>query len=142
MTRLEKCIYCIDKGYTYNKETGDVISPRNSLIYGKDMYGYIIINANIFKLKAHQFAWYYQYKEIVNCIDHINCDRSDNKISNLRSTTQLTNCHNRVFNKDYKGYYKTNSGKFQVKVGKKYFGLFTTEEQASNQYKKIKKSYV
>ncbi len=142
MTRLQKCEHCIERGYTYNPYTGDIISYRGNILYGKDAYGYIIIHTNGFKLKAHQFAWYYIHKEVVDCIDHINCDKSDNRISNLRSTTQEKNCHNRSENAKYKGYYKNQRGKFQVKVGKRYFGVFNTEEEASIQYKKIKKEYV
>jgi hypothetical protein len=142
MTRLEKCLYCINKGYTYDPNTGIIVSHKGNILYGKDMYGYLIINTNIFKLKAHQFAWYITYKELVDCIDHIDGDKSNNKISNLRSVSRQKNCNNRLDNNKYKGYYKNQRGKFQVKIGKKYFGIFTTEEEASIQYKKIKETYV
>ena len=70
-------------------------------------------------------------------IDHINRDKLDNQVSNLRLVSQQEN----QFNRNAKGYTK-NGNKYQAKIrinGKKtYLGSFDTEEEASNSYQQAK----
>ena len=59
-------------------------------------YGYINLEINSVNYRAHRLAWLYVYgvwptKEI----DHINQDKADNRISNLRDVTRRENCTNR-----------------------------------------------
>ena len=74
-------------------------------------------------------------------VDHINHDKQDNNVENLRITTQRGNCSNR--SKQYTSKYVGVSwhkpmGKWQAKIkinGKEnYLGLFTNELEASNAY--------
>ena len=45
--------------------------------------------------KAHRVAWKMFYKEEpLELLDHVNCERSDNRISNLRAATTLQNTWN------------------------------------------------
>lgn len=47
--------------------------------------GYISLNFKTVKVRAHRVAWLLHYGELPPCqIDHINRDRSDNRICNLR----------------------------------------------------------
>jgi hypothetical protein len=65
-------------------------------------------------------------------VDHINRNRADNRIENLRIVTQQQN----LFNKDSKGYYKCKYG-FQAHItlnGKKHRKYFKTEEEAHAWY--------
>lgn len=74
-----------------NKSKRSKIGTVAGYIYN----GYVIIEINNKSYKAHRLAWLYQYGEFPeNCIDHINCNRSDNRICNIRKATKLQNSQN------------------------------------------------
>ncbi len=112
----------------YNPETGifiRLISGGNnkykvgSVAGGFDALGYIAINISGKKYKAHRLAWFYIHGEWPkDKIDHINCIRSDNKIKNLRESTQQENCFNSCKRKNnktgYKGVVLTKTGKYKA----------------------------
>src|SRR3990167_10275155 len=57
--------------------------------------GYLHIVVNSRPYKAHRLAWIYVYGcWPENEIDHINHDKSDNRIINLREATRKINCKN------------------------------------------------
>jgi hypothetical protein len=74
------------QGRRLNKVAGCAISD-----------GYIIIRFNKKNARAHRLAWVYVYGDIPDgmYIDHINRDRSDNRICNLRLVDALGSCSNR-----------------------------------------------
>ncbi len=80
----------------YNPETGKVLNlkgyPVGSL---HKRHGYIMVTMNKKKDHAHRVAWFLHHNEVPNIIDHINGDRTDNRISNLRNTDHFTNQANR-----------------------------------------------
>jgi hypothetical protein len=62
-----------------------------------DNYGYTVIkiNGNIFK--AHRLIWFVTYGKFPEGdIDHLNGDRSDNRIENLRDVSRSVNQQNRA----------------------------------------------
>ena len=63
-------------------------------------YTHIQINKKIYK--AHRLAWLYIYGYIPKFIDHINCDRSDNRLCNLREANIYQNNHNAKLSKNNK----------------------------------------
>ena len=146
MTREEKCQIAIEKGFTYNPETGKVFG-----IYGKEIKttekGYIrlnfYLNKKLYGLKVHQFAWYWVNKECVIEIDHRNGVKVDNKISNLRSITHQKNNWNRVNAKGY--YYNKKYKKYHASIGFNgkiiHLGSFEKEEEARAVYLDAKKKY-
>ncbi len=148
MIREEKCKLAIEKGFTYNPETGEILfKNQNKYIYSHyeyyKLYLYLDGSRNKIELKAHQFAWYYMYKECVEEIDHINGIRNDNRIINLRSVTRQQNQWNR---KTAKGYYfdkKNNKYNSQIYLNTKriYIGSFHTEVEARNAYLEAKQKY-
>jgi HNH endonuclease len=49
---------------------------------------------------AHRLAWLYVHGRFPKETDHINCNRSDNRLCNLREVTRSENCHNASLRKD------------------------------------------
>ncbi len=136
MTRKERCEVAIQLGYTYNPENGKIYGIYGKEIKAKHKEGYIYIHNSRFQLLGHQFGWFWVNKEVVDCLDHINGIKDDNRIDNLRSVTQQQNHFNI---KTVKGYYwnrKANKWKSQIQLNGKniYLGLFNTEDEAREAY--------
>lgn len=143
MTRLEKCEILKSKGYTYDPETGKVYGVRGKEIKSKDNYGYHIISSAKFMTKSHHFAYFMVYGNVdFDELDHINRDRTDNRISNLRIADRDIQTQNRTA-KGYNWHKHTNKWVSQIQVGGKkiHLGLFETEEEARNCYLEGKKKY-
>jgi hypothetical protein len=146
MTREQKCELAIERGYTYEPETGLIYSR-----YGKTSkplnHGYISIglelNEKTYRIQGHQFAWYWINKECVDEIDHINGIKTDNRICNLRSVTHQQNQWNRNTAKGY--YFDKNANKYraEIRLNNKniYLGLYHSEEEARNAYLQAKEIY-
>ena len=136
----------IEKGFTYNPETGKVFGIKGKEIICKRL-DYIILqitfNGKKYVLNAHQFAWYWVNKECVIEIDHRNGVKVDNKISNLRSITHQKNNWNRVNAKGY--YYNKKYKKYHASIGFNgkiiHLGSFEKEEEARAVYLDAKKKY-
>jgi HNH endonuclease len=61
---------------------------------GKD--GYLLVNFRGCKVAAHQLVWIWNFGNLPNgCIDHINGDKTDNRIVNLRDVTHKVNNENK-----------------------------------------------
>ena len=149
MTRLEKIQLAIEKGITCNPETGEVFGVRGNLLTNKNKQGYVIIylveKGIKFNIRAHQFIWFISnnYTSVDKVIDHINGQRSDNRISNLRVVTQQENMFNQPKAKGF--HFKKDCNKFEsyIKINRKkiYLGIFQTEEEARQAYLDAKKIY-
>jgi hypothetical protein len=144
VTRLEKIELAIEKGITCNPETGQVFGVRGKEMISKDNNGYSLIKfqhkKKNYKLRSHQFIWYCVHKQIVSHIDHINQDKSDNRIVNLRTTNNMENCHNN----SSLGYTKIrNKYRAKIKVNYKtiHIGYFDTSDEAREAYLQAKKHY-
>jgi hypothetical protein len=111
--------------------------------------GYIIIRLDDVLHLAHRLAWFYTTEKWpAHQIDHINGDRSDNRIDNLREATNLENAHNRQKRKTNKSGYtgvraENNRWLAEIKVNYKpiRLGLFDTPEEASKIYQEARKRY-
>jgi hypothetical protein len=146
MTREERIKLAIEKGYTYDEVSGKIFGVRGSeIISKKNKYIFIKIRLNkiIYQLYAHQFAYYSKYNKVVDYIDHIDGDRSNNKINNLREVTNQQNTFNR---KEVKGYFfnsKIIKYEPRITLNNKqiYLGRFNTELEARNSYLEAKEKY-
>jgi hypothetical protein len=89
----------------------------------------------------HRLVWFLETGLFPLVIDHINGDRQDNRISNLRDTTPRGNASNREIHRKGKlvGYYRDgNRFKAVININKKivYLGSFDSKHEAVFAYKK------
>lgn len=106
----------------------------------------VAINLNGKLRDAHRIIW-----EMVNgpipegmCVDHIDCDPFNNKLSNLRLATKTENNRNVRISKDntsgYKGVCKEKNGgwRSRIVVDKReiHLGTYPTKELAAQAYAK------
>lgn len=107
--------------------------------------GYIRISIDHVDYLAHRLAWIYVNGEIDDdlVIDHINGDRSDNRIENLRMVTGHQNANNRhsplLSDRGLIGAsFHKPSGRWvaRIKIDNKdkYLGIFDTSEEAHQAY--------
>lgn len=146
MTRKEKCKLLIEKGYTYDEITGKIFGVKgNEIISKKNKYIFIKIRINkiIYQLYAHQLAYYFKYNKVVDYIDHIDGDRSNNKINNLREVTNQQNTFNNHIAKGYYFIKKLNKYSSKISINGKqiYLGIFNTEQEAKQAYLEGKEKY-
>lgn len=103
--------------------------------------GYLVIRLNGFLYKAHRLAWLYVHGSMpTEWLDHINRNRFDNRICNLRLASATLNAQNAsVRNDNTSGvqgvsWHKASS-KWVVQISKKgkptHIGLFATIDEAT-----------
>lgn len=105
---------------------------------------YVIVGYEGERYSAHRIAWALYYGEWPQLpIDHINMDRKDNRISNLRLATVSENNINRPKQSNnttgFKGVtFNKRTGKFAAKITfkkvTKCLGCFKTAEEAARAY--------
>lgn len=106
-----------------------------------DTHGYVQIEIKGMAMLAHRIAWLISHREWpVDMIDHINGNRSDNRLINLREATKPQNMQNAKVRRDSKTGVKgvswresTQSWHASIKCnGKNHFlGVFQSLEEAS-----------
>ncbi len=148
MTREERIKTAIEKGYTCNPETGEVFGMKGKPVGKTDSRG-----RKIFAFRTeykneyvmfHQFIWYWVNGMVVDCIDHIDRNPSNNKIDNLRAITHQKNLYNRTV-KGFTRIKRKNGYKFRAQIVADgtfhYLGLFDNEYDANQAYLKSKDDY-
>lgn len=112
-------------------------------------YRHVVVNGKV--CKEHILIWVYLHGEIPVGfqVDHIDRDRANNKMCNLRLCTAFENQHNRCKNKNntsgFKGVYVTPSGKYVAEImsnRKRYrLGTFETKEAAARAWNEASKTH-
>jgi hypothetical protein len=147
MTRQEKIQLAIERGITCDVNTGKIYNIKgyefNKLHSGRYKVIGLHKNNKSYKLLQHQFIYYIATGKIVEQIDHINGDKADNRIVNLREVTNQENQHNQTKAKGYSWDKNANKWHSCIKLNSKkiYLGLFNTEVEAHNAYLEAKKIY-
>jgi hypothetical protein len=141
----------LQDSFNYDPITGILIrKSTNKPVKCLDAYGYIQVGYCKKMYKAHRLIWAIVYEEFPKGqIDHINGNRSDNKLANLRVVTQQQNAHNKQSKnrRNKSGYvgvsWNKSSSKWQAAIGSNkktiYLGVFSTPEDAHLAYLNAKK---
>ena len=123
------------------KKAGEKVGHINKVL------GYKTVNWNGGNKYAHRLAWLYVYGRLPREIDHINGNRSDNRLCNLREATHAQNLENisptpKGANSLIGASFLARTGKWsaQIQIGgrKKHLGYFATEQEAHDAYKAAK----
>lgn len=141
---------------SYNPETGHLFRLKTGRGVKKPLsqptgtvgkQGYIQITVARRQLKAHRVAWFLYYGAWPKGqIDHINKNKGDNRITNLREGDSV-NQHNREIRPGRSGVigaHKSNKrfapyvSSIKIEGVKVYLGYFQTAEAASAAYKRYK----
>jgi len=127
-------------GVRYNGTTGHFYRV-DKLMGGLNAYGYRRFQVTGRKWLEHVLVWYLHYGKIPKGyeLDHINGDRSDNRLDNLRLVTRSENSMNsKIFSNSKLGSRGVclclKSGKYKASITKNYkahhLGTFDTKERS------------
>lgn len=115
--------------------------PAGSKAGTKNSNGYMDVglNGKLYKLHRLVFLWHHGW--LPKYLDHINGDKLDNRIENLRPVNGRQNNANRgVHGNNKTGYrgvcFHKLTGKWQATLCGRYLGLFDTAQEASEEYEK------
>jgi hypothetical protein len=126
--------------FEYDKETGNLIwkikpSSRGHHVKAGDIagtlksHGYLCVGINYNSYRAHRLIFLMHKGYLPKTIDHINGDKLDNRIENLRAATVGQNQHNRKTNANNTSGYK---GVGWNKALKKWTARITLERKTIN----------
>lgn len=143
--------YLLSK-YQYNKTNGNLEKKNTGKILGhKNKYGYLVTTIKGKQYPLHRLIWLFINKKFPDgIIDHINGNRSDNRIENLRDVNYRINNENRKVIKANKLHSKflgvgKCKGKYRARINVKgvaiHIGTFETEEEAYNAYISFKAKF-
>lgn len=123
--------------FTFNFETGDIL--RNGRRVGSvSPLGYETVYYKGENHYSHRILFIARYGYLPKLVDHVDGDKLNNSISNLRECSSTQNQCNSKLRKDnktgHKGVYKHKHGGWYSQVYyekvKYYLGYFNTEEEA------------
>ena len=137
------------KAYWYNPITGEMISRRTNKPTGWVEDGYRHITIKNKDYRVHRLIWMYLHDRWpIEMIDHINGNKLDNSLANLREVTAKQNAENK--NKinavsGLKGVQPAYGNKWKACIGHKnkviYLGTYETKEEAYDIYCKATKVF-
>jgi hypothetical protein len=140
--------------FEYDKETGNLIWKiqqrgirKGSIAGSVKSHGYLCVGINYKSYRAHRLIFLMHKGYLPKTIDHINGDKLDNRIENLRAATVGQNQHNRKTNANNTSGYKgvswnkgCNKWLSQIKLeGKRiHLGYFDNVEEAAEVMRKAR----
>lgn len=132
----------------YDPETGKFARAGRPVGTPNPTNGYISIGISGNNYLAHRIAWLMHHNVWPEFeIDHINGDRSDNRISNLRLANRSENVRNSGIRSDNttgaKGVsFSREHGMYRARIGlngkRKHIGLFSTVAEASEAIERMR----
>ncbi len=127
------------------KDTFGWKAKRGTIAGGINGSGYIYIRLKRKKYRAHRLAWLYTYGKFPeDQIDHINRDKTDNRLVNLRAVSGKENSRNQFIpTNNTSGHigvsWHTKNNRWRVSVSKVYYGSFECKSDAIAKAKKVYK---
>lgn len=91
-------LYDYKNGFLFYKDSG--VQHKPTPITKHHRYARLVVDGKVYAL--HRLIFLYCNGYLPKIIDHIDNDRSNNKVENLREVTQQQNCLNRVTHKNNK----------------------------------------
>jgi hypothetical protein len=142
---LQRYAYDPFTGNLYHKVRVSNAMRENTLVCNADVQGYMRTKIKGKTYKLHRIIWKMVYNEEPNIIDHINRNKADNRITNLRSVTARENMWNKEkydnlligvrVRKLRSGYAYYSYIRYN---GKRYYlGKFATAEDARKRYLEV-----
>lgn len=130
----------------YDPETGVFIGKRGKPLGYKSAKGYLYISINDERFFAHRLAWLYVYGVMPDGpVDHIDHDKTNNRITNLREVGNKNNVRYRkgvavkpiaAKGVRYNPRYKTYEARITVDAVRSTLGSFPTIDAAAHAYNK------
>lgn len=138
---LELLTYDPETGVFRNRVFRSSVAKAGDIAGCRHNMGYWRIRLDRHYMLAHRLAWFYVHGVWPEEIDHINRDRSDTRLANLRIATHSQNMMNKTCHKrgitGFKGVFKKRKS-FEAAIsvnGKKVrLGTFKTPEEAHAAY--------
>ena len=138
------------ENFLYNPLDGLLIKRKNKKVCGwENNFGYLQVQILKRKYLVHRLAFLYVHGVFPeNQIDHINGDKKDNRISNLRDVNNSVNNRNRITSKTKNSatgklgillYKRTGKYKAQMSINGKdiHIGYFNSVKEAEYSYKEF-----
>lgn len=132
----------LQKNFTYCTKTGHLIRKSDNKVLNSTNRGYCVVKINKKQYLVHRLIWLYVYGKWPSCqIDHIDGNRSNNNINNLREVSIQGNGRNRIehrnghllgttYRKDLKKWYS----QIQIEKKKVFLGSYNTQQEAHKAY--------
>lgn len=142
--------------FMYDEASGELrwsgnYGPRaraGALVGSVDSHGYLQTKLTGRMVLLHRIVWMMFNDSYPEQIDHIDRDRLNNRIDNLRAATNMTNQHNAGIRKDNTSGcagVTSKNGRWQVRIqvngNRLHLGTFNSVDEAVAEYKRAKEIY-
>ena len=139
--------------FEYNKDTGDLIrkittggrAVKGQIIRSPNNQGYYRVYVDGKRYLVHRVVFLMNHGYLPEMIDHINMDKQDNRLENLREATKDLNMINRgLFSNNTSGAsgVSFHNGKWRARISEygeeRYLGKYETFEEAKKVYDREK----
>lgn len=133
--------------YTYDPLTGILTSKTTGAPVGHRHEGYVKVSIFGTKRGVHRIAWLLVHGTLPALLDHINGDKADNRLANLREVSFQANMQNqrKAMRSNRLGVLGVTAKgrRFMAAIGKGnkrfYLGSFDTPQEAHEAYVKAKR---
>lgn len=140
MSSLKHSLSELRETLSYDPNTGEFrrVSTPSAIVGKVDPQGYLRISVNGRYYYAHRLAWLFVNGDWPgDRIDHIDRDRANNRIGNLRVATASQNAANAGPRKSNTSGFtgvSVERGKFVARIAKTFIGSFMSPDEASAAY--------